>query len=116
MITQRLLLLSVLFGLSFGILVLYANSVDALLMDVLLLTSIVFAASREDLGELKKTKSLIALIFLIAIFVISLSLSVYNQVGIALFEILILSDFLLLVVYIAIGRIRRLQGAESIQR
>ncbi|MCL5068085.1 MAG: hypothetical protein M1368_07010 [Thaumarchaeota archaeon] len=108
-------MLSILFGLSFGILVLYANDVNALLLDVLLLTSIVFAASREDLGELKKTKSLIALIFLIAIFVISFAVSAYDQFGTDLFEILIVSDFALLIGYIAMGRLRRFRATGSIE-
>lgn len=86
---------------------LYANDVNALLLVVLLLTSIVFAASREDLGELRKSKTLIALILLIAIFVISFSLSAYDQFRGNLFEILIIVDFVMLLGYIAIGRLRR---------
>lgn len=100
---------------SFGILVLYANDVNALLLDVLLLTSIVFAASREDLGELRKSRSLIALIFLIAIFVISFAVSVYDRFGANLFELLIISDFALLIVYIAMGRLKRFRTTGVIQ-
>lgn len=107
LIAQRSFVLSILFGMSFGILILYATDTYALLIVLLLLTSTVFAAKRDDLKELGRSKTLIILIILVAALTISLSVSAYPQLGANMFEVLTVLDFAILLVYIAISRMRR---------
>jgi hypothetical protein len=107
LITQRLIVLSVLFGLSFGILMLYVTDLYEILIAVLLITSIVFAATRDDLKEMGQTRILVLLMALIALFVYSLSFSQLGALGGYLFELLTVIDFSMLLGYIVLSRVRR---------
>jgi Mn2+/Fe2+ NRAMP family transporter len=109
LITQRLFLLSILFGLSFGILILYVNDLYGVLIAVLLITAIVFAATRDDLKEMGRTKILVVLMALIALFTYALSFSELGSLGGYLFESLTVVDFGMLLGYIVLSRMRTLE-------
>lgn len=60
-------------GLSFGIMVLFVNSIEALAIVFVLVTADVVAANTSDLKALEKDKGLLVFIILCALFTIGIS-------------------------------------------
>ena len=104
---RNLLLLSSVFGTSFGTLVLYGSSFVAIALILLFVTAAVFASSHEDLRGLAAHKIFIGLIVMVAVFEISASLSVADQIGSFMFELLMTISFVLLILYSVASRASR---------
>ena len=104
---RNLLLLSSVFGTSFGTLVLYGSSFVAIALILLFVTAAVSASSREDLRGLAAHKIFISLIVMVAVFEISASLSVADQIGSFMFELLMTISFVLLILYSVASRASR---------
>lgn len=102
--TQRLTLLAVLFGLTFGILLLFINDPFAIVVALALLAGIAFAARREDLRALTRGLLFIALVVVIAVFTLTVSASLYSFLGDSLFYGLTIIDAALLVIFVTLDR------------
>ena len=102
--SQRLVLLSALFGITFGILFLFLNDFFAIVVCLLLVASVVFASSKEDLRLLRKARIFWVLAVVILVFTVTASSSAYSYLGGYLFYGLTGVDALLLVAYVAFGR------------
>jgi dipeptide/tripeptide permease len=108
----RLLVFVLDLGLSFAILVLYVAFEEALGLVVLLITASVFAASREDLTELKEKKSLIIVLLLFSAGVFFFAVYFFEPYSLALFYGLIIANFGLLLGYVALRlQQRRMQNS-----
>jgi hypothetical protein len=103
---QRLLLYAFNLGLSFAILVLFINNLDALAVVIVLVTVAVIVASASDLKELEKDKGLLGFAILCAIFVFGVSYYIY-QFFVFLFYGLVLIDVATLAGYVVMKRSAR---------
>ncbi len=90
-------------GISFGILVLFVNNLEALAIVFVLVTASVVVASTTDLKELEKDKGLLGFVILCTLFVIGASYYASFIFG-AIFIVLVALNIATLVGYIIMKR------------
>lgn len=101
---RSVILLAVLFGVSFGTLVLFGTNYFALGMMILIITATVFAADRQDLKILAATRLMVVFIIAVAITTILGSLTIADYVGSSLFFVLSTTCIVLLIGYYVVLR------------
>ena len=93
-------------GLSFGILVLFVNSIEALAIVFVIVTASVVAANTSDLKELEKDRGLLVFIVLCTFFTIGIAYYI-SQVFSDIFVPLVILDIAVLTGYLVMRRMPR---------